>query len=236
MEKEYPPFLSEIKEQEKFPEQIVLENLFDVFNKEWLIHNVVYQKIEEVLTQGILSPELAKRARHRFAGKFDKVIHHTGYQPSNRISTFYKDINGYVKKWYQITGTALEEVGIIFVPLELENKLRGPLGGDERLARFRVAPRRFRALVGDILNIERTSNDHEQFKRRWEVLKSIALKYQLPIFDRHLNLIWPADISHKDLKEIGINNLSKLTEMESFEKLKQMSIEEIKKQCQIKKN
>lgn len=238
-------------EEERRVAQEILENLYDVIGEDdWLVHNVPcdLNRVNQILKQGIFSQAFADRARKRCleeqAKKQIPIITNSG-QGERNISTFQKNAqnpkNGTLYDVFPIARYRLSigmEVGIIFTPLPYDGAIgvMGSLGlyrkmgiGPEKLAKFRVAPRRIRMLAIDPLHHqfydEQTVGYMQQIFNEY---KPLAIKNNLPIIDRCYNLLYPMDISSQDLQQITIPGLRELAKTLGIEKLRAISIEEIK--------
>lgn len=202
-------------EEERRAAQEILEKLHDPFtNHDWLVHTTPIRKLKRILQQGIFSDDFVERARQRTDIKIIKS-ESTGYQLSNEISACPK-LNDERIRWWFGAGTS-KAVSIMFVPLLRDGK-RGILE-EEKIAKIRVAPRRFKMLVlyqGD--------------NQRGVILKviPIAVSGKLPVIDRDFNLYYPMKIPKEALQKITIPSLRELAKTLGIEKLRAMSIEEIK--------
>lgn len=198
-------------EEERAAAQEILEKLYDPFtNDDWLVHAITDEdNLERILDQGLLSAKVAWKAKEVNIPNIDFHSHYYNYQGYGNISAFGKDTP--IEIW-------MGDIAVIFTPLKRDDE-QGKIE-NEKLARLRVAPRRFKFLV--------VYNQAIGMQRKLTELKLMALQHKLPIIDSDFNLRYPLQIPAKELQEITIPSLRELTKTLGIEKLRAISVEEIR--------
>lgn len=207
-------------EEERRAAQEILEGLYDPFTEnDWLVHTIKDEnKLGEILNQGILTKKFADRAKSINIKNINLNYHRM--QGRDNISTFKKEftIHTPISTWIKIFQEG--DIAIMFTPLK-RNGEEGFMVGEIN-ARLRVAPRRFKFLV------IRDPDIFEGCKTKLQIIMPMASQYRLPVIDSRWNIRYPIQIPAKNLQEITVPRLRELAKTLGIEKLRAMSVEEIK--------